>query len=158
MTKPEQNAADPLAASGHVAVSGRHLFYLANYLLMIAAAIGVFFVIRGYGEMLAGPLPETGAAKVLAHKRDILVPVLLCLAAVIALGNVMGRLLAYLGQPPVIGEVLAGIMLGPSLLDHIHPHLAAWLLPADAVEVAVRQYAQQTGLQFGRHVADFVEK
>lgn len=48
------------------------------------------------------------------------------LAAVLLLGRVLGLALQRLGQPPVIGEVLAGILLGPSLLGM---DWAAWLLP-----------------------------
>jgi Kef-type K+ transport system membrane component KefB len=42
--------------------------------------------------------------------------VLLALASVILVGRLFAGLLKYLGQPPVIGEVLAGIFLGPSVL------------------------------------------
>ena len=42
--------------------------------------------------------------------------VLLALAAVVVVGRLLGRLLARFGQPPVIGDVVAGIVLGPSLL------------------------------------------
>src|SRR5205809_3046399 len=41
--------------------------------------------------------------------------ILLALAAVILVGRVFSAALKWLGQPPVIGEVLAGIALGPSL-------------------------------------------
>jgi Kef-type K+ transport system membrane component KefB len=37
--------------------------------------------------------------------------------------------LGWLGQPPVIGEVLGGICLGPSLLGKIAPEVAAYILP-----------------------------
>jgi Kef-type K+ transport system membrane component KefB len=58
--------------------------------------------------------------------------VLLALAAVVAAGQLLGRLFRYLGQPPVIGEVLAGILLGPSLLGRVWPGAYAYLLPAEA--------------------------
>lgn len=54
---------------------------------------------------------------------------LLALAAVLGLGRLLGRLLRHLGQPPVIGEVLAGILLGPSLIG---PEWAARILPAES--------------------------
>ncbi|HYV38613.1 MAG TPA: cation:proton antiporter [Gemmataceae bacterium] len=47
---------------------------------------------------------------------DILPHLLLALAAVIVVGRLLAKLFAYIGQPPVIGEVVAGILLGPSLL------------------------------------------
>jgi hypothetical protein len=40
-----------------------------------------------------------------------------------------------------------------------HAHIGAQLLvPADTIERAVRQYAQQPRLQFGRHVTDFIQE
>ncbi|TAJ54582.1 MAG: cation:proton antiporter [Nevskiaceae bacterium] len=54
---------------------------------------------------------------------------LLALAAVLVLGRLLGRLLRHLGQPPVIGEVLAGILLGPSLIG---PEWAARILPVES--------------------------
>jgi Kef-type K+ transport system membrane component KefB len=59
--------------------------------------------------------------------------VLLALAAVVALGQLFGRLFRVVGQPPVIGEVLAGILLGPSLLGRISPETQSYLLPAEIV-------------------------
>ena len=56
--------------------------------------------------------------------------VLLTLAAVVALGWALGVLFRYFGQPPVIGEVVAGIVLGPSLLGWVWPEAADFLLPA----------------------------
>jgi Kef-type K+ transport system membrane component KefB len=57
---------------------------------------------------------------------DALTHVLIALIAVIVTGRVLARLFIYLGQPPVIGEVVGGILLGPSLLgkewsSHILP-------------------------------------
>src|SRR2546423_368537 len=60
---------------------------------------------------------------------DGLLHVLLTLAAVLVTGRALGVLLARVGQPPVIGEVLAGIVLGPSLLGRFAPGLAAAILP-----------------------------
>jgi len=60
----------------------------------------------------------------------LLPQLLLALALVIALGQIIGRLFRRIGQPPVIGEVIAGIVLGPSLLGWIWPHAYAFVLPA----------------------------
>ncbi|ELS30983.1 MULTISPECIES: sodium/hydrogen exchanger [Pseudanabaena] len=35
----------------------------------------------------------------------------------------------YLGQTDVVGEMLAGIMLGPSLFGAIAPNVQQWLFP-----------------------------
>jgi Kef-type K+ transport system membrane component KefB len=64
---------------------------------------------------------------------DLLFHVLLALATVVIAGRVLGMAVARIGQPPVIGEVVAGILLGPSLLGLLWPGAGAWLFP-DAVK------------------------
>jgi Kef-type K+ transport system membrane component KefB len=60
----------------------------------------------------------------------ILLHLLLALAAVIVVGRLFGRICRALNEPPVIGEVIAGIALGPSLLGRVSPEAYAFLLPA----------------------------
>lgn len=69
------------------------------------------------------------------------VNVLLALAVVVITGRLLGKALGKIGQPPVIGEVLAGILLGPSLLGRISPGLEARLFP-EAVTPALGVVAQ----------------
>ena len=38
----------------------------------------------------------------------------------------------YLGQPQVVGEMIAGVILGPSLLGLLSPDLQAALFPKDS--------------------------
>jgi len=64
---------------------------------------------------------------------DPFLHVLLTLAVVIAAARAVGLLFRRLGQPPVIGEVIAGILLGPSLLGHVWPAAAAYVLPASTM-------------------------
>ena len=60
----------------------------------------------------------------------MLLHLLAALAAVVLLGRFLGYLFRGIGQPPVIGEVVAGIMLGPSLLGRVWPDAYAFLLPS----------------------------
>ena len=46
----------------------------------------------------------------------------------IVTGLILSKCFAYIGQPPVIGEVVAGIVLGPSFLG---AELSAFVLPPD---------------------------
>ena len=62
----------------------------------------------------------------------MLVKVLLALTVIMITARVVGLLFARLNQPAVIGEVVGGILLGPSLLGRLSPEAAAFLLPADA--------------------------
>jgi Kef-type K+ transport system membrane component KefB len=99
---------------------------------MVAGAVGAFLLIRAHGETLAAPAPParpTSGPQPADSAGDVLFHVLLALAAVVGAGLALGRLFALLGQPPVLGEVVAGILLGPSLLGRLAPETAAFLLP-----------------------------
>ena len=68
--------------------------------------------------------------------KDVLATLLLQIAIVIALSRVMGVLFAKMRQPQVVGEILAGIMLGPTLLGLVWPTGYAWLFTSNnAVDV-----------------------
>ena len=60
---------------------------------------------------------------------SILGHLLLALAAVVVVGRLFGRLLARFGQPPVMGDIVAGIVLGPSLLGLAAPAVSFYILP-----------------------------
>src|SRR4051812_17381359 len=102
----------------------------AAYGLMLAAGVGLFFLINSFGQSLAPPTAEAVAAVRSPGKpADVLPHLLLALAAVLIAGRLLGRAFAAVGQPPVIGEVVAGIALGPSLLGRVWPEATAFLLP-----------------------------
>ncbi len=95
---------------------------------MVALTIAAFFVIRTFGERLRAPTPAVapGSAEAPVQAGNVLVHVLIALVAVIAVGQLLARLFAIVHQPPVIGEVIAGILLGPSLIG---ARASAWILP-----------------------------
>ena len=57
------------------------------------------------------------------------------LIVVILATRVAGVLAQQIGQPRVIGEMVAGILLGPSLFGWIAPHAFAFVFPAPSLEV-----------------------
>ncbi len=58
---------------------------------------------------------------------------LAALTAVVVLGRLLGRVFQTIGQPPVIGEVVAGILLGPSLLGAVAPGAYQFIFPASVL-------------------------
>jgi Kef-type K+ transport system membrane component KefB len=58
--------------------------------------------------------------------------VLLALTVVVAVAQLAGAVARALRQPPVIGEIVAGIALGPSLLGLVAPGAVETLFPLDA--------------------------
>ncbi|MET7479153.1 cation:proton antiporter [Streptomyces sp. NPDC005648] len=63
---------------------------------------------------------------------EITASVLLGLAVIVAVAFVFARLAERLRQPGVMGEIVAGIALGPSLLGLLPGHLTERLFPPDA--------------------------
>jgi Kef-type K+ transport system membrane component KefB len=58
-----------------------------------------------------------------------LLHLLLAMAVIIAFAQLVGQVFRHMNQPSVIGEMFAGILLGPSLLGRISPEAAAFILP-----------------------------
>jgi Kef-type K+ transport system membrane component KefB len=65
----------------------------------------------------------------------MLLSVLLALTAIMVTTRLMGTLFRKFNQPPVIGEVVGGIMLGPSLLGLLAPQLQGMMIPAESIPV-----------------------
>ncbi|MBW8797270.1 MAG: cation:proton antiporter [Streptomyces sp.] len=64
---------------------------------------------------------------------DPLTPLLVAVPVVILACRAGAQLLRRFGQPPVVGEILVGILFGPSLLGWLWPGGQAWLFPQSAL-------------------------
>ncbi|MDC0772682.1 cation:proton antiporter domain-containing protein [Streptomyces sp. HD] len=64
-------------------------------------------------------------------KEDQIATMLLGIGVILLVGAALGALARKLGQPKVIGEITAGIVLGPSLLGLLPGDLTERLFPAD---------------------------
>src|SRR5215831_9198433 len=54
-------------------------------------------------------------------------------ALILIVSSLLGALSRRFGQPTVVGQIVAGILLGPSLLGHLPGHLTARLFPHSAL-------------------------
>jgi Kef-type K+ transport system membrane component KefB len=101
--------------------------------MVLAASLGAFLWIRSIGEKLRAPeiISNRPTARLAVDPDFVLVHVLLALLAILIVARLLGMLFDRLHQPPVIGEIIAGILLGPSLLGRLSPTLFARLFPAD---------------------------
>ncbi len=108
---------------------------LAGYVAMVAGSVLLFLLFRSIGSGLSAP-PPFGAPLHPASQQpqsNPLVPVLLGLLVIILASQVVGRLFRAVRQPAVMGEVFAGILLGPSFLGHFAPHAMTALFAPAAV-------------------------
>ena len=65
------------------------------------------------------------------------------IAAIVAVARLIGAAFRTIGQPRVVGEMAAGIVLGPSLLGWLAPRVSATLFPPQSLA------ALHTASQFG---------
>jgi Kef-type K+ transport system membrane component KefB len=63
------------------------------------------------------------------------------LFVLLAAARIFGYLFTRIRQPKVVGEILAGVLLGPSLLGRFAPALSAAILPLHQGSAASAQYA-----------------
>jgi len=54
----------------------------------------------------------------------------IALAVLLGAAKLAGELMQKLDQPSVLGEIMAGILLGPTLLGHFKPELYAFIFPS----------------------------
>ena len=130
------------------------------YGVMAVLAAAAFLVIRSMGERLVAPPPTSPAAALGASQTiDTLFHFLLALAVVIVTARAMGLLFGFIDQPAVVGEIVGGIMLGPSLLGRIAPAAFAQLMPPSVApflgmhaQIGVILYMFLVGLELDLHV------
>lgn len=109
-----------IAVSGIESSTGKQALGRFGFIygLTLATTIGCFVLICSFGERLQRPVTANSLSPTSTFDGgpSTLFRVLVALTAVIVLGNLLAKIFRLFGQPPVIGEVFAGILLGPSLL------------------------------------------
>jgi Kef-type K+ transport system membrane component KefB len=90
--------------------------------------IALFVLIDRYGQRLVAP-GSSGFGTSAAQLEGTLAPVLIAMLVVLAACRATGALFRRIHQPAVVGEICAGIALGPSLLGQFAPQVSAALFP-----------------------------
>jgi len=142
----------------------KNVFFYAAVLLLFGT--GIYFILD-YGSGLKptasavasqaeapktaqAPAAATEAAKasgggiaqgLVKNVREPLSILLLQIIVIVAAARLLGSLFHKIGQPPVIGEMVAGILLGPSLLGLVAPTVQTFVFPADSMG-ALRMLSQ----------------
>jgi len=62
---------------------------------------------------------------------------LLQVLLLLGLARGLGELCSRFGQPRLVGEILVGVLLGPTLLGRFAPELFHFLFPADLVQISM---------------------
>ncbi|MES2568895.1 MAG: cation:proton antiporter [Verrucomicrobiota bacterium] len=79
------------------------------------------------------PAQEAMLSGIVRNLADPLSHLFLQLLVIIAVSRLMGRLFTRFGQPSVVGEMAAGILLGPSLFGLLAPEAFAFVFPVTSL-------------------------
>ena len=103
------------------------LFYAGT----VVAAVAAFLAIRSAGLRLEPAVTAPAAIGQAVESTNALFHLLLALAVIIVTARLVGHLFRLIDQPLVMGELVGGIILGPSLLGRLAPGVSGRLLPPD---------------------------
>lgn len=78
---------------------------------------------------------------------DIL-KLLLQISVLLIAARTFGEIAQRLGQPSVLGEILAGIVLGPSLLGNLLPFIHGWIIPVTEMQKNLLEVITLIGAMF----------
>jgi Kef-type K+ transport system membrane component KefB len=121
---------------------------LLSYLLLLVFGAGIWFVLEAGARInrdritQSEPAPPPDAERtnesdiveaISENLRGPLSVLLMQIILITLVARFAGRLFLKIGQPAVIGEMIAGIMLGPSLLGAVSPGAMTFLFPASSM-------------------------
>lgn len=116
--------------------------FLIYVSLILIFGIGIFGILH-YGSLLQSPFSSvlTPATAIPVTLGDMLIkqlhhplPLLLIQFIIIMfITRLFGYLVSFVAQPTVVGEIIAGIILGPSLMGALFPDLFSTLFPEESL-------------------------
>src|SRR5262249_15665447 len=134
LTRSQEPGGGTRPRSGWVIGSGATL--LLGYGALIAGSVLLYLLLRSFGERMDAPAAPAVSLLPGAHSaasEDTLLRVLVSRLVMMGGSRLVGAIFRSLHQPSVIGEMLAGILLGPSLLGIVAPAVSAAVFPASVM-------------------------
>lgn len=112
---------------------------IVRYVLIVGLPIVAVLVLLRLGRNLSAPTAPRGRLPanrggLIESESSLIAPfgtLLMEVAVILVVARALSTIFRKLSQPPVIGEMIAGILLGPSLLGWVAPDLFAALFPVE---------------------------
>src|SRR5262249_21108695 len=95
------------------------------------------------GSLLALPTPVAAAGAQHGPAEAIF---LLQIILLLVVGRLLGEGMQRIGQPAIMGQLIAGVLLGPSVLGAIWPELQHTLFPRTPEQKAMLDAVSQLGI------------
>jgi Kef-type K+ transport system membrane component KefB len=137
----------------------KRIKHLLFYIITIGGFVILMYYIASKGKILEldklslaiSPFARNMQANTVSNFQNLLhnlqsplAILVLQIITIIFTARIFGMLFVKIGQPMVIGEIVAGIVLGPSLLGNIYPVFSNFLFPAASLSNI--QFLSQIGL------------
>ncbi|HEX5171584.1 MAG TPA: cation:proton antiporter [Cyclobacteriaceae bacterium] len=124
------------------------IWYVVIFILFVASIIWLLFIGKNLEPTGVVNSPSSGSVSASDHFLESFtapLPILIIqIITIILVARAIGFLTGRIGQPLVVGEIIAGILLGPSFLGLIFPEFSSFLFPASSV--INLQFLSQIGL------------
>jgi len=125
---------------------------IVAYVLILAICGTAIWITLAAGRALEQPAAEGQIARAAAHDDGIaktldenlrgpLAVLLLQIVLIVLVSRAVGKAVTKIGQPQVVGEMIAGILLGPSFLGQISPSAMNFMFPAASMDT-LRMFSQ----------------
>lgn len=79
---------------------------------------------------------------------DAVLQLVIQIALLLFAARLLGGISTRLGQPAVVGEIMAGVILGPSVISGLIPFLGTWILPQSAEQGYMLEMVSLLGVMF----------
>ncbi len=117
--------------------------HILLYICSLTALLAIIWLVLKTGKSLE-PAVATGNNPSAGHSTQLLSPIIeafshplaifiLQIMLIIAASQVCSFLIRKIGQPTVMGEIIAGILLGPSLMGAVAPQFSAFIFPVSSL-------------------------
>jgi Kef-type K+ transport system membrane component KefB len=117
------------------------------FLIWFVIDKGKALVPASHGTLHAAIQPAQAVGQQFLHNiRNPLSLLLIQIIIIFFVSKLFGGIFTRIGQPAVVGEIIAGIFLGPSLMGWIFPGFSNFIFPKDSL--GNLQFLSQIGLLF----------
>ena len=89
---------------------------------------------RSFDDPPVVPREHTLTEPFMAASHNDVLHLLIQVGILLAVARGLGEICQRLNQPSVVGEILAGVLLGPSVLGALAPVLARWTIPQTPIQ------------------------
>jgi len=121
------------------------IFGCATWLVLRQGKLD-FPAITESGPIHLADATEGMLAQLADHAFNPLSILLLQIIVIVAFSRIFGYIFRMIGQPAVVGEIIAGIIIGPSVIGHYFPGFSTFIFPEGSL--VNLQFLSQIGLAF----------